>query len=454
MRLLLMFIGIAISMEEEKEIEIDLGKKYLLPDFSVQAYKGNYIVIFPLIAKWLILHNEEQLDFFNLLGSHTIQQAINLSIAANQDIEWVLIQLEGKKICNTEPFEKSIDRSLHLYITNACNLHCPHCYMNAGMCNENELSTDLIVNIIECFASEGGRKIILSGGEVLMRSDFIHIVKECSRLDLIIEILTNGTLWNKQIIKEIAQDIHKIQISIDGFNEEENAKVRGKGSFLKAIDAIRQISEYNIPIEIAVTPHYDQNLKEKISQYAEFGKQLLTEFPKTIMAVKFTGEIFDGRDIKFSKEEKNEYLQIAQEIYRQCYNRSGDEAFIEYHKKGGKEGNCNYGNLAIDAEGNIYFCPAVNLMHPFGNVRNVNLRKLFQNVGRIQHKSHVDNIEPCNICDLRYICGGECRAIHFKLFSDCNQTFHSRQNGKRMCSPMIKNHYYDMLIRTNNLTLE
>lgn len=444
----------ANCMGEEKEVEIDLNKKYLLPEFSVETFQENFIIIFPLIAKWLILHNKEQLAFFIMLQSHTIQEAIDRSVASVQDIEWVLVQIEAKNICNTQAFEKSVDKSLHLYLTNACNLRCPHCYMDAGRRFENELSTDEIIYIIKCFAQEGGRKIVLSGGEVLMRADFISIVKECSKHGLAVDVLTNGTLWNKTLLDEIAQDVNKIQISIDGFNEEENAKVRGKGSYDKVIDTLILIDKYDIPVEIAVTPFFDEELKNKISDYANFGKYLMAQFPHTITAVKFTGEIFDGRDRKFTNKEKAEYLRIAQEIYKQCYDESGDEAFIEYHKKGGKEGICNYGNLAIDAEGNIYFCPAVNLMRPFGNIKEVDLRILFQNVGRIQIKSHVNHIEPCKDCNIRYICGGECRAIHFNLFSDCERTYYNHGLGKRVCTPETKNHYYEMMLRTNELTFE
>ncbi|MBD5320674.1 MAG: radical SAM protein [Bacteroides sp.] len=441
-------------VEEEKEVEIDIGGKYNLPKFSVVNYSEKFIVVFPEIAKWMVLDNSSQLDFFKLLSHQTIREAIATSQVAQSDLEWVLVQIEGKSICATSSFEKRLDRSLHLYLTNACNLRCPHCYMNSGSRTQSELSADEIIDIVSKFKKAGGTKIVLSGGEVLMRSDFPLIVKACKDNGLTVEVLTNGTLWNQDLLEEVASSIDKIQISIDGYCEEENAKVRGKGSFNKALYALELMRHYKIPIEIAVTPYYDETLKKRTSEYANFGKHLLEKYKGVITAVKFTGEIFDGRDKKFSDAEKKEYLEIAQEIYRQCYNESGDDAFVEYHKKGGKEGNCNFGNIAIDAEGDIYFCPAVNLMRPFGNVRAVSLETLFANVSRIQHKSHVDSIEPCKSCDLRYICGGECRAIHFSLFSDCHETFYSEKNGRRICSYDTKRHYYEMMIRTNEATLE
>ncbi len=440
--------------EEEKEIDIDLDGRYELPRYSVIKYAGKLIIIFPEIAKWIILENSSQLDFLELLTRSTIREAIDASRINQSDLEWVLIQIEGKNICSTSCFEKQLDRSLHLYLTNACNLRCPHCYMNSGERSTRELSTEEIIDVITKFKKAGGEKIVLSGGEVLMRTDFPTIVTWCKNTGLVVEVLTNGTLWNETLLERVSSSIDKIQISIDGYSEEENAKVRGFGSFNKSIASLELMCQYGIPVEIAVTPYYDETLKEKVLEYANFGKSLLEKYKGRVVAVKFTGEIFDGRDKKFSDAERKEYLEIAQEIYRRCYNESGDDAFVEYHKKGGKEGNCNYGNLAIDAVGDIYFCPAVNLMRPFGNVRTVSLETLFANVSRIQHKSHVDSIEPCKSCDLRYICGGECRAIHFKLFSDCHETFFTDGNGRRMCSSETKEYYYNMMIRTNDATLE
>lgn len=355
-------------VEEEKEVEINIDSQYQLPEFSVVDYSGKKIVIFPEIAKWMIIYNSNQWDFFRLLSHHIIRDAIAIPQVCQSDLEWMLVQIEGKRICSTSSFEKKLDRSLHLYLTNACNLRCPHCYMNSGLRTQSELSTEEVLDIISKFRQAGGTKIVLSGGEVLMRPDFSMIVNTCRSNGLTVEVLTNGTLWTKELIEEVVSSIDKIQISIDGYCEDENAKVRGAGSFNKAISTVELLSQYRIPIEIAVTPYYDETLKDRISEYANFGKSLLEKYKGIVTAVKFTGEIFDGRDKKFSDEEKKDYLEIAQEIFRQCYDESGDDAFVEYHKKGGKEGNCNFGNLAIDADGDVYFCPAVNLMRPFGNI--------------------------------------------------------------------------------------
>ena len=222
-------------VEEEKEIEIDLDGRYKLPEYSVVNYSGKFIIVFSEIAKWMVLDNTRQLDFFKLLSHQTIRDAMAISQVDQSDLEWVLVQIEGKRICSTLSFEKKLDRSLHLYLTNACNLRCPHCYMNSGLRTQSELSTEEVLDIISKFKQAGGNKIVLSGGEVLMRTDFSVIVKACKSYGLMVEVLTNGTLWTKELIEEVASSIDKIQISIDGYCEDENAKVRGAGSFNKAI---------------------------------------------------------------------------------------------------------------------------------------------------------------------------------------------------------------------------
>ncbi len=62
-------------------------------------------------------------------------------------------------------------KHLHLYLTNSCNLRCPHCYMFSGSANFNELTTIEILKLLSDFKEVGGRNVSFSGGEPTMRSD-------------------------------------------------------------------------------------------------------------------------------------------------------------------------------------------------------------------------------------------------------------------------------------------
>ena len=60
--------------------------------------------------------------------------------------------------------------------------------------------------------------------------------------------------------------------------------------------------------------------------------------------------------------------------------------------------------------------------------------------------SNINNLPICNVCDLKYICGGGCRIDRFP------QIFNNAKNEqtKFCCSKEYKNFFYDIMIRTNN----
>lgn len=120
--------------EETIEKEIDLNKRYNFPSpIRIISYKNMYLVISVLTAKWIVLKNKEQLYFFNLLNKALIGQAIEAFNGSDDDWNNVLVQIEAKKFIETK-IKKSSEgkRKLHFYLTNFCNIRCPHCYMFAG----------------------------------------------------------------------------------------------------------------------------------------------------------------------------------------------------------------------------------------------------------------------------------------------------------------------------------
>ena len=66
--------------------------------------------------------------------------------------------------------------------------------------------------------------------------------------------------------------------------------------------------------------------------------------------------------------------------------------------------------------------------------------------------SQVYNIDPCNKCDLRYVCGGGCRIANIPEVTRCdlnkeNKMFH------RVCTIEEKEQIYRMMIEANDFLL-
>ena len=112
-----------------------------------------------------------------------------------------------------------------------------------------------------------------------------------------------------------------------------------------------------------------------------------------------------------------------------------------------------FGELSIASNGDVCLCARVESVHPIGNVREQPLA-VFMEKGKLAHSiSNVANLRPCNICELRYICGGGCRIDYFPKLTSCSniEKLDAISIPPRKCSKKEKEFYYDMMIRTNKM---
>jgi MoaA/NifB/PqqE/SkfB family radical SAM enzyme len=144
----------------------------------------------------------------------------------------------------------------HVYfsLTNRCSLSCVMCDIpkNRGS-QEDELSTDAVKKIILQIKELGVIHLIFSGGEPLLRSDLIELIRY-SRENGIrwVDIITNGTLCDDELARQlIASGLNHITVSLDGLSAVNDA-IRGEGSFAKSVAAIDKLNYYKQKMKAAV----------------------------------------------------------------------------------------------------------------------------------------------------------------------------------------------------------
>lgn len=423
--------------------------KFTLPvKIKKVIYKEKIFVISPETANWIILENEEQWQFFQLLTSLDLGNALKQFCGAYENAQYTVTQIVAKHLDNQLVKPKNNGGSMQMYLTNECNMRCPHCYMFAGLKKDRELSTKEIFDIISSFKKHGGNNIVFSGGEIALRTDLYEILKYSCDLGISNEILTNGTLWNADLVKKVAPLITRVQISIDGYDEATNSLIRGKGNFSRALNAVNLFYESNVDTEISVTPYLDKNLAENYQYYIDFARMLNQKYHKANFLVKFTFDVLNGRDICVSEKQKEDYQSIVTKIYNELYGDFVDKPFLEFHKHGGIENNCDYGNVAISADGNVCLCPIIPEMKPVGNIRVNSFDELLDIAQKARSLSNINNLSPCKDCELKYICGGECRIKHFSGFKE--NDLQEIATSKRVCSQDHKNMFYNMMLKLND----
>lgn len=130
-------------------------------------------------------------------------------------------------------------------ITGNCNLSCDHCYQKVRK-DYPQLNLDRSLEMIDCFAENEIKILLLTGGEPLMNSNIFEIIKKSKSYNIDTAVLTNGTLINKKSAEKLAEsNPDTIQISIDGLARKHDA-IRGNNVFKRIEAAIDNLREFKI----------------------------------------------------------------------------------------------------------------------------------------------------------------------------------------------------------------
>lgn len=145
---------------------------------------------------------------------------------------------------------------LRMSVTDACNLRCAYCMPPDGMkecpCRQ-AMSADEFVEIARAAAGLGMKKLRITGGEPLVRSDIVSLVRELGRIPGIedMSLTTNATLL-APIAKELYEaGIHRINISLDTLDAQKYERITRGGRLSDALDGIRAAFEVGMnPVKL------------------------------------------------------------------------------------------------------------------------------------------------------------------------------------------------------------
>lgn len=138
-----------------------------------------------------------------------------------------------------------------LELTFRCNLKCVHCYVAEDL-DKEELTFSEITDILDQIHREGCLWLSFTGGEPLMRSDFLEIYRYAKRKGFLISILTNGTLMTPEIVEHLSQEPpFSIELTLNGVTQKTYESIsQVPGSFRKAMEAIKMILDKKLPLKI------------------------------------------------------------------------------------------------------------------------------------------------------------------------------------------------------------
>jgi len=165
-------------------------------------------------------------------------------------------------------------RSVTITLTSCCNLKCIMCD-HWKLKNQEEPSLEKVRDYIDQIKRWDIKEIDLSGGEPFIRRDIFDIIDYANRNRLKINITTNGTLLDKNLIKKLHNvDKLRLQISLDGNDANTHDKIRGtKGTFDRIVSNINQLKK-NKNLQLNATTVIMDNNFHKLLGLHYFTKKL------------------------------------------------------------------------------------------------------------------------------------------------------------------------------------
>ena len=284
---------------------------------------------------------------------------------------------------------------LYLHLTFDCPLRCPHCYAEGGQRKMTELSASAFFAIIRDGAEARFRSVVLTGGEPLAYGGFDELLTRLDSFDrkgtkLILRSSFGFPIPDDRL-KHICEVFDEIVVSVDGDEKSHDAR-RGRGRYRQTASNLETAVQMGFAEKLGICATMERDLCDGAEGEAvcELAERL------RITKVRFRPILPLGR----GKDAKQESYHLCSEEKMQL---------DDFHPRF----SCGLGqNLYVEPNGDAYPCYAwCEKEKLLGNLGQITLSELLSKGELYEYCRHdVDTNEKCKTCEVRYLCGGICKA--------------------------------------------
>lgn len=401
----------------------------------IERKKDKTLLVWSEIPSWLVVDDEMLFLLHDLNVGNTVDGVADavashfsqpLERIREQVLSVIPVLLNAKIVyrkSNGEPAPKYSDMRITdvlVHPTNRCNLRCVSC------CNKNNRTSEEV-------GFSGVKKFLdgtlgytvekpslwIVGGEPLLVPDMVlKTARYAKKIGFgTVGVSTNGTLVTRDFARRAKRIGLESQVSIDGATEEENDRVRGKGTFKRIIRGIEILKEEGAHVVTNFTCH--------TGNYQSLGRYFTLALSLGVDQARFgpLKRIGGGLDGMITTVPVDVLLEYAYHLfirfpeYRCLLGRDYFSVFGNACRLNVKGYYCGTGmrTVLLNSDGNIYPCSGHAV--PEFNAGSIS-EKPFSEIWlhspvlkKIRKTYPVDWInKKCSVCMVRYWCLGGCRA--------------------------------------------
>lgn len=314
------------------------------------------------------------------------------------------------------PASEAKSRSAYVHVNDKCNLHCKGCYSYISDRNlKKELTTEQLFLIFQQLTEEGFLKIVISGGEPLLRNDLPEICEQAKSFGVKrLSVISNGTM-PYDTYDRLIPNIDSLAISVDGYNQDISF-IRDPGIMHSVFRIIKYVKD-KIPTSLIVTLH-KKNV-DAMRKYVDLANELGVTMSFSILSV-------DPNELDLSEFlfDESDFVEIGKtlmalpkemSIMDTTTTNSGPHCWV----------GCEFGKqiISVGSNGNIYPCHMLmNETCIMGNVLKKTLGEILKTPVFDSSSVNAINVGECRECQFRFVCGGGCPARSFLKYRDFSHT--------------------------------
>lgn len=332
-----------------------------------------------------------------------------------EDITKVLTFEDNPKECNgrlfiTGSFESYNPLHTSIEITDYCNFRCKHCYVSASPDKLEKRNYEDMIKLMNKLWDNGVKVLEITGGECTTHPNFKEILKFASDKFNLVAVISNGyIIGNNEELAEYIASFNNVavQISIDGIREYHDEFRNMKGSFDRAVNAVKYLKKYGAIVRVASTVTYE-NVEDIVDVFK------LCKSIKVDSFATSTVSSFGRASCKGCNKGESDLKSI---LVSKLEPYKDDDLFVANYKTieavmANKDANCGAGwrTFAINgASGNVRICLFLKEEGIIGNVDNDEYLEIFK-------KEKLDNfrfadapsiyLDTCKECQHKEVCNG------------------------------------------------
>ncbi|MBI4774265.1 MAG: selenobiotic family peptide radical SAM maturase [Deltaproteobacteria bacterium] len=302
--------------------------------------------------------------------------------------------------------------TLQWHVTQACDLHCKHCYDRSDRSPMNLERAVAVLDELRVFCKERhvSGQVTFTGGNPLLFPKFTELYRAASERGFVIALAGNVAARERlEELKAIQKPVF-YQVSLEGL-EEHNDRIRGSGYFRRVMDFLDLLREMDIYSMVMLTLTKDN--MDQVLPLAERLRGRTNAFNFNRLSMVGEGAQLELPDREAYAEFLESYVEASEQ--NPILGLKDNLINILYHRKqktlfGGCAGyGCGaaFNFVTLLPDGEVHACRKFPSL--IGNLFEQSLAEIYDSEPARRYRA---GSEGCRSCAIRPVCGG-CPAIAY-----------------------------------------